>query len=103
MSKAVKESTPTGAPPMLAGDPKEPTGPEDALGAGPKRGDYKDVMRLEAPHEARPNPEYDADDPESPKSVLVEQAPRVADVGEAPGKGGVSTEAAKKDDEKYQL
>lgn len=26
--------------PMLAGDPSEPAGPEDALGDGPKRGDY---------------------------------------------------------------
>lgn len=89
--------------PMLPGDPKEPTGPEDALGAGPKRGDYKDVMRLESPHEARPNPDHDPEDDESPKTVLVEQAPRVAEVGDVPGKGGVSTEAVKKDDEKYQL
>ena len=26
--------------PMLAGDPSEPTGPEDALGESPTRGDY---------------------------------------------------------------
>ncbi len=26
--------------PMRPGDPKESVGPEDALGAGPKRGDY---------------------------------------------------------------
>jgi hypothetical protein len=28
--------------PMLAGSSDEPTGPEDALGEGPKRGDYSD-------------------------------------------------------------
>lgn len=28
--------------PMLPGDPSEPVGPEDALGPGPKRGDYSE-------------------------------------------------------------
>ena len=30
--------------PMLPGDPSEPVGPEDALGSGPKRGDYSKLI-----------------------------------------------------------
>jgi hypothetical protein len=29
---------------MLPGDPSEPSGPEDALGPGPKRGDYEETI-----------------------------------------------------------
>ena len=95
--KASEQVEARGGPPMLPGDPDERVGPEDALGAGPKRGDYKETMRLESPHEARVNADHDPDDPDSPKNVLVDQAPRVAEVGDVPGKGGVDTEEAKKD------
>jgi hypothetical protein len=37
--------------PMLPGDPDEPVGPEDALGEGPKRGDYAGAS-LGNPHES---------------------------------------------------
>jgi hypothetical protein len=60
--------------PMLAGDSSEPTGPEDALGEGPKRGDYTDRVNPRA-HEG-----------------TVPQAPRAEDIGDEPGvKGGVDT------------
>lgn len=86
-----------GGVPMLPGDPSEPSGPEDALGKGPKRGDYSQVMRLEAPHETVVNPDHDPADPASPRYVLESQAPRVDEVGDVPGKkGGVDTaESAK--------
>lgn len=35
--------------PMLPGDPREPIGPEDAMGPGPKRGDYSDRLNS-GPH-----------------------------------------------------
>ena len=70
--------------PMLAGSPDEPTGPEDALGEGPKRGDYADRI---GPSNYHPHAASLVDG----KTVLEAQRPRVADVGEAPGKGGVDT------------
>jgi hypothetical protein len=44
--------------PMLPGKPDEPVGPEDALGDGPKRGDYSDRIGPSNyhPHEARRRP-----------------------------------------------
>ena len=41
--------------PMLQGDPSEPQGPEDALGEGPKRGDYTNRIGGPEyhPHEGR--------------------------------------------------
>lgn len=77
--------------PMLPGDPSEPVGPEDALGPGPKRGDYSDRLGETnyQPHEVRSKP--DAKDGE-PQVEVVAQAPRAADQGEAAGqKGGVDT------------
>lgn len=77
--------------PMLPGDPREPVGPEDALGEGPKRGDYSGVMRLEAPHEAKLTGVAPGDD-NDPSRVLESQAPRVGQVGDVAGKkGGVET------------
>lgn len=70
--------------PMLAGSSSEPTGPEDALGEGPKRGDYSDRI---GPSNYQPHAASVVDG----KTVLEAQRPRVADVGEAPGKGGVDT------------
>lgn len=79
---APKASVPASSDaPMISVDAAPPAGPEDALGKGPKRGDYGDLMRLEAPHEAVPNPDYDPSKPGSPRSVLEPQAPRVAEVG----------------------
>jgi hypothetical protein len=70
--------------PMLKGSDNEPTGPEDALGEGPKRGDYTDRIGPSNyhPHEAKV---VDG------KSVLDPQRPRAEEIGEAPGKGGVNT------------
>lgn len=63
--------------PMLPGSPDEPVGPEDALGEGPKRGDYSGRLG-----EAN----YD------PHQGTEPQAPRVDDVGDAEAlKGGVDT------------
>ena len=62
--------------PMLPGQPDEPVGPEDALGDGPKRGDYSDRIGGSTYH---------------PHTGGEAQRPKVADIGDAPGKGGVST------------
>ncbi len=63
--------------PVLPGDPAESTGPEDALGPGPKRGDYRRRV-VGDPHEGE-----------------VSQRPRADDIGEVKGlKGGVETEEA---------
>jgi hypothetical protein len=63
--------------PMLQGDPSEPVGPEDALGDGPKRGDYSQRLGGSSylPHRgAEP------------------QAPKASERGEAKGlKGGVDS------------
>lgn len=63
--------------PMLQGDPSEPVGPEDALGEGPKRGDYSQALGYEGyrPHQGN-----------------IPQKPRASDRGEVKGrKGGVNT------------
>lgn len=63
--------------PMLPGSDKEPQGPEDALGEGPKRGDYTDRLGGSGyqPHQGS-----------------VPQAPRATDIGDVEGKkGGVET------------
>lgn len=77
--------------PMAQGDPAEPVGPEDALGAGPKRGDY--VERIGPvdyhPHEVLPVPDAK---PGEPQSVAVPQRPRAEQIGDVPRrKGGVET------------
>lgn len=63
--------------PMMPGDPSEPQGPEDALGDGPKRGDYSERLGGEAylPHRGS--------EPQKPKA---------AQRGDEKGKkGGVET------------
>jgi hypothetical protein len=73
---------------MLPGDPSEPVGPEDALGSGPKRGDYSEWAdrRYTA---SVPNPNRDPEDPSSPASVIVEQTPLIEQRGDDKGvKGG---------------
>lgn len=78
--------------PMLPGDPDtEPTGPEDALGVGPKRGDYADRIGPSSyhPHEVTRN--RDAKQGESPVKVEA-QRPRADDRGDVAGrKGGVDS------------
>lgn len=72
--------------PMLAGSADEVTGPEDALGVGPKRGDYTNRI---GPANYQPHESLRQDD----GTVKVEaQRPRAEDQGEAPGKGGVTTD-----------
>jgi hypothetical protein len=80
--------------PMLPGSSDEPTGPEDALGVGPKRGDYTDRIGPENyhPHEAVPTSADDVADPNKPSSRMEAQRPRAADIGEVKGKkGGVDS------------
>lgn len=78
--------------PMLQGDPSERQGPEDALGVGPKRGDYTERLarRDSAPHETRPVADAK---PGEPTVANEAQAPRAEDIGDAKGlKGGVDTD-----------
>jgi hypothetical protein len=63
--------------PMLPGDPSEPVGPEDALGDGPKRGDYSERI---------------GDSNYHPHRGAEAQRPKVSEQGEEKGrKGGVET------------
>jgi hypothetical protein len=63
--------------PMLPGDGSEPAGPEDALGPGPKRGDYSGRIGPESYH---------------PHEGSQAQRPRAEEIGDVKGqKGGVTT------------
>jgi hypothetical protein len=77
--------------PMLPGSGNEPVGPEDALGVGPKRGDYS--KRLGDANYQPHQTERIADaKPGEPHTRVVEQAPRASEQGEVEGKkGGVET------------
>jgi len=82
--------------PMLAGDPKERTGPEDALGPGLKRGDYTQRIGPESyhPHTVEEIP-ADEQTPGGPVRRLVAQRPRADQIGDDKGKkGGVETTEA---------
>lgn len=103
--------------PMTPGQPGEPVGPEDAMGPGPKRGDYRDrlvtgpsLVTVPIPEEERRSMAadlvsgVDADQRDAaaaaalgdvPRTKLVPAADVAADIGDAPGKGGVSTEEAR--------
>ncbi|CAA9322693.1 MAG: hypothetical protein AVDCRST_MAG68-2061 [uncultured Gemmatimonadetes bacterium] len=73
--------------PMLPGDASEPVGPEDAAGAGLKRGDYRERFIPGSTVVPVENPK-----PGEPTAVVVEQAPRTEQIGDEPGvKGGVGT------------
>lgn len=75
--------------PMLPGDASEPQGPEDALGSGPKRGDYSKLIGPLQHSASVPNPNHDPTDPSSPATVLVHQNPLVGQRGDDKGvKGG---------------
>lgn len=77
--------------PMLPGSPDEPVGPEDALGEGPKRGDYSARIGPPNYHPHETMPVRDAK-PGDPRFVTVPQRPRADDIGDEPGKkGGVET------------
>lgn len=76
---------------MLPGDGSEPQGPEDALGPGPKRGDYRNRLGGAdyQPHETVRVPDAK---PGEATAVAVAQRPRAEDIGDAKGKkGGVET------------
>lgn len=71
--------------PMLPGK-NEPVGPEDALGEGPKRGDYRDRI---GPSNYHPHESVVQEDG---TVKLVPQRPRTEDIGDVAGKkGGVET------------
>lgn len=78
--------------PMTPGQPDEPVGPEDAFGPGPKRGDYSDRINAGPHMVTRENPNADTDAGE-PRYELV-PADADLEVGDSPGKGGVSTAEA---------
>jgi hypothetical protein len=74
--------------PMLQGDASEPVGPEDALGSGPKRGDYSKLIGNLQHAASVVNPNHDPEDPNSPRYVLVHQNPLVEQRGDDKGKKG---------------
>ncbi len=74
--------------PMLPGDPSEPVGPEDALGRGPTRGDYRERI-VGNPSEVLPIPDAK---PGEARSRVEAQRPRADQIGDEKGKkGGVDT------------
>jgi hypothetical protein len=79
--------------PMLPGSPDEPIGPEDALGGGPKRGDYSQRVGPDNYHPTMVVPKRDAEEG-GPQVEVVAQRPLAAEQGDSQGKGGVSTEEA---------
>jgi hypothetical protein len=89
--------------PMLQGEATEPSGPEDALGRGPKRGDYGGrILPNLGTHQTVPSQEPGAGQPFvnedggvdiKPHTTVVSQVQNMVDRGEAPGeKGGVDTD-----------
>lgn len=105
--------------PMIGGQADEPVGPEDAFGRGPKRGDYSGRAALEGAHtETVPIPDAERQKMaeqlvkdagknaaeqgftvgvalgEVPRFRSEDQVARTLDVGDSPGKGGVSTDEA---------
>lgn len=79
--------------PMLPGDLAEPVGPEDALGPGPKRGDYTDRVGPVGynPHQVVPKANAK---PGEPNVEVIAQRERASDQGEvAKKKGGVNSDA----------
>lgn len=77
--------------PMLPGDAKEPVGPEDALGPGPKRGDYSKRV---GPDSYQPTHTVAVEDPKPGEATarLEAQRPHATERGDESGKkGGVET------------
>ena len=78
--------------PMLPGDPSEPQGPEDALGIGPKRGDYTGRI---GPSDYQPTQVRAVANakPGEPTARVEAQRPRAEQIGDKKGlKGGVDTD-----------
>lgn len=77
--------------PMLPGDPNEPVGPEDALGPGPKRGDYRNRIGPANYNPSHTRPATDAK-PGDPTIEVLDQRAATEDIGEvAKKKGGVDS------------
>lgn len=77
--------------PMLPGSPNEPQGPEDALGPGPKRGDYTGRIGDSNYHPHQTVAVTDAK-PGEPTARIEAQRPRAEEIGDVEGKkGGVET------------
>lgn len=79
--------------PMLAGSPDEPVGPEDALGQGPTRGDYRGRLGSAAYH---PHTTVQVSDPKPGEARVkaAAQRPNAEEIGDVAGKkGGVTTQA----------
>lgn len=84
------DATDTGVP-MLPGSPDEPVGPEDALGDGPKRGNYAGRVGPSGYEPTYTERIPDAK-PGEPHTRLVAQRPKVEEIGDVEGeKGGVTT------------
>ncbi len=82
--------------PMLAGDPSEPVGPEDALGPGPTRGDYRQRMG-ETNYQPHITVAVTDAKPGEPNVRVVAQRQFVAEIGDVKGvKGGVDTHEGQK-------
>ncbi len=84
-----------GVPMLPAGDPRsEPVGPEDALGLGPKRGDYSDRLGGSDynPHTVVAVEHVDDEGGVTVEQVMVDQKSLAGEVGDEPGmKGGVDS------------
>ena len=79
--------------PMLPSDGNERQGPEDALGLGPKRGDYRNRIGNSAyiPTTTERIPPAEREEG-GPHTRVVYQRPRAEDIGDEKGKkGGVET------------
>ena len=77
--------------PMLPGDPREPQGPEDALGPGPTRGDYRARIG-DASYQPHVSVPVSDPEPDGPTVNLVPQRPFAEDIGDVPRrKGGVDS------------
>lgn len=82
--------------PMLPGDPNEPIGPEDALGEGPTRGDYRDRI---GPPNYHPHTTVRVEDAKEgePQVRVVAQRQFAEEIGDVKGvKGGVQTRQGQK-------
>jgi hypothetical protein len=88
-----------GVPMIPATEPRgEASGPEDAFGVGPKRGDYS--KRLGGsdynPHTVVPVEHMDEDGGITVQQVMVDQKALAEEIGDEPGlKGGVDTHTDK--------
>ena len=75
--------------PMLPGSPDEPVGPEDALGAGPKRGDYRNRLGGVQSYQTVTVPDAK---PGEATARVEHQNPHAENIGDEKGKkGGVDT------------